>query len=179
MSATTWLFFRVVGIPVGQGNHRQNRYGATYETTKGHAAWRKLVKESAVSAQQAPGADGTHQPWEPMCGPMAVSITFYIRRPRNHYGTGRNSTVLKQNAARLPIKGRHPDLDKAVRAVLDACTDAMCWDDDKQVVSLRVDKCWATDEPGANVIIQNLDQFAYQIHEAIPIETVATVGDRL
>ena len=41
------LSFIANGIPRGQGNHRRNRHGATYETTKGHGLWRGAVIAAA------------------------------------------------------------------------------------------------------------------------------------
>jgi len=85
---------------------------------------------------------------DPIDGPVNIALLFFLRRPRSHYGSGRNSDSVKESAPEYP-KG--PDIDKLCRAVLDSCTDAQVWQDDSQVVSLRADKRFATREEGTGV----------------------------
>ena len=81
----------------------------------------------------------------PYSGDVMVSLVFHIRRPKSHYGTGRNAETLKASA-----KKRHnqkPDIDKLTRAVLDALTGPAIVDD-SQVFDLQVLKKWSgRDEP--------------------------------
>lgn len=87
-----------------------------------------------------------HQKMEtrPWSGPVDVALTFYLTRPKNHYGTGRNAERLKQSAPSFPAV--HPDIDKLTRAVLDALT-GICFEDDRQVVGLVVAKRYSYDIP--------------------------------
>ncbi len=137
------------GTPKGQGNHRRNQYGATYEATKGHGPWRRAV----IAAARAWSGDGA---WEPYAGPVSVLITFQFGRPASHYGTGRNSDSLRPNAAPLPTSGRVGDLDKHVRTILDALTAADVIVDDRLVVHIDASKRWCLtgEKPGATITVR-------------------------
>lgn len=71
--------------------------------------------------------------------PISVAVVFCVVRPKSHFGSGRNSDVLKPSAPAYPAK--RPDVDKWVRAVLDALTGT-AWYDDGQVVELYATKVW-------------------------------------
>lgn len=88
----------------------------------------------------------------PLPGPVAVLIGFRVKRPKNHYRTGRNAHLLKDGAPGYP-DGK-PDIDKLARAVLDALTGVVFWDD-AQVVTLGVSKGYA-DIPGADLEISEM-----------------------
>jgi len=143
----TLLSFDVMGDPVPQGSKR------TVPTKAGPRAvesnrerllpWRDSV---AAAAQVAIAHDetlgGRYTPAElPLvpAGPVALALTFTIRRPLSHYGTGRNARQLRPSAPwYVPIR---PDVDKLVRAVLDALT-GVAYRDDGQVAALRVAKVY-------------------------------------
>ena len=76
----------------------------------------------------------------PVRGPVAVSIEIVMRRPKSHYGTGRNSATLKPSAPEFCIT--KPDADKVLRAVLD-CGTGIWWRDDSQVCHMVVTKRYA------------------------------------
>lgn len=95
--------------------------------------WRAHV--SAVADQHVP-------PMWDHTGPMKVEATFWLPRPKAHY---RANGQLKP-APWWPV-GRVGDLDKFVRALLDALTDAGVWGDDSQVVQLTAEKRY-DDGPG-------------------------------
>lgn len=64
--------------------------------------------------------------------PVMLRVTFVLARPKAHYGTGRNASVLKDSAPAYPT-GK-PDTLKLTRAIEDAITAAGVWHDDAQVV---------------------------------------------
>lgn len=145
--------FTVFGIPGPQGSKKALPHskigagGARYytgkvsmiESSKKVKPWRAAVVEAASAAIS-----------EPLPGGVNVSITFYLPRPRAHYGTGRNSMVLKPSAPLYPTV--KPDVDKLVRATLDALTTAGAYGDDARVVDLHTAKRYADHrEPGAYV----------------------------
>jgi hypothetical protein len=72
-------------------------------------SWRQAVMDAAL------GAMGER---EAMDGPLEVHMTFYLPRPKDHYGTGRNAHVLKPSAPPYPVKP--PDCGKLARATEDA-----------------------------------------------------------
>ncbi len=67
-----------------------------------------------------------------LTGPIKLTLTFVLVRPKSHYGTGRNANKLKPSALVYPTV--MPDLTKVIRAVEDALT-GIIWRDDKQVVA--------------------------------------------
>lgn len=92
-------------------------------------AWRATIVTAAYNAIAA-------QDYTPADGPLRADLTFYFDRPAYHFGTGRNARRLKPDApAYVAVK---PDIDKLVRAVLDALTDAAVLPDDARVVKLDV-----------------------------------------
>jgi Holliday junction resolvase RusA-like endonuclease len=109
------------------------------------AAWMDAV--SAEAARQMAGR-------EPMRGPVYLSIEFVMPRPKGHYGSGKNSGVLKASAPKYHTS--KPDRLKLSRAVEDALT-AIVYADDAQVVAGGVLKCYG-EKPGVRVQVEALDQ---------------------
>ena len=64
-------------------------------------------------------------------GPLEVSMTFFLPRPKSHFGTGRNAGKLKPSAPKYPTV--KPDALKLARGTEDALTGVV-WADDAQVV---------------------------------------------
>lgn len=84
--------------------------------------------------------------------PVSVGVDFLIVRPKSHYGTGRNATVLKASAPERPAS--RPDVDKLARAVLDALKGT-AYADDGQVVELHARKLFG-DQARAEVEVEML-----------------------
>ena len=80
---------------------------------------------------------------ELLLGPVAVTMTFYVARPKGHYGSGRNAGTLKASAPPFPIV--KPDALKLARGTEDAMT-GIVWRDDAQVVDLGVRKRYGLPE---------------------------------
>jgi len=125
----TVLRFSVPGCPVSQGNHRYDpRRHKLYETTKGHAAWRKSVTMVAKNAMQKEGLTM-------LVGPLGASFVFTFPIPGSH---------LRKNGHRRSMypegKITKPDLSKLVRACEDSLTDADVWEDDSQLIRIEAVK---------------------------------------
>lgn len=148
------LEFRVTGIPGAQGSKNVNRYGATYESSKKVKPWRSDVK---AAAEQAIADAGD---WAILTGPTWVIITFNIRRPRAHYGTGRNADVVKATAPRYVTSRSAGDLDKLERSTLDALVAAGVMADDSLVALLAASKLYVDGAPGALIQVRSLDEEA-------------------
>jgi crossover junction endodeoxyribonuclease RusA len=97
-------------------------------------AWRMKVTAHAIDAIQHHTVALDY----PLTGPVGVRIDFVMPRPKGHYGTGKNESALKPSAPKYPAS--MPDLDKLLRAIFDALTDAQVWKDDGQVVWCQVAK---------------------------------------
>ena len=130
----------VPGKPAPQGSKRylgvKGGKGITVEMSKKVAPWRTDVREAVIGAARVAGSGGA---------PLSVRLEFVMPRPA--------STPKR----RTPAAVKRPDLDKLVRAVLDAIGSAGCiWVDDSQVVDLHAIKRIAgIGEPaGCHITIQ-------------------------
>ena len=64
--------------------------------------------------------------------PLLIEATFYVARPKVHYGTGRNAGILKASSPRYPT-GR-PDYSNLVKLIKDALTLSGVLPDDDQII---------------------------------------------
>ena len=85
--------------------------------------------------------------WE---GPLEVRFCFGIMRPKSHYRTGKNSTLLRDSSPKFPSS--KPDALKLARGVEDALTGVI-YSDDAQIVTETILKRWAA-SPGVEVQIK-------------------------
>jgi len=99
-------------------------------TSKNLKAWRDLVMQKAQ--------EHTATRFE---GPVAVTLRFYLERPKS------------APKRRRTYPDRRPDLDKLVRAVLDAITPVVI-KDDSQVVSLTATKDYGV--PGVEIQVDEI-----------------------
>jgi len=65
-----------------------------------------------------------------LSGPVFLDIIFHLKRPKSHYGTGKNSETLKKNAPKFHVS--KPDVDNLVKFVMDSL-NKVTWYDDSQV----------------------------------------------
>ena len=133
------MTFDVIGTPVPQGSVVPNRYGrgVRYCNDKTLKPWRAQIINEMVN----------HRPddWD-QSGAMAISAVFRFNRPKSHFGTGRNSEILKDKAPEFHVV--KCDLDKCIRAVGDSLTESGLCNDDGQVVSWTAAKRYVIgDEP--------------------------------
>lgn len=146
------LQFEVPGIPQPQGSTRSFARGGKVITTSDNPKlrpWRDAVCWHARAALVAAPRAGWTGPFE---GPVTVSAIFYLPRPAGHFGTGRNAGQVRASAP--PFPAGKPDLDKLIRGVLDALSEAGVWRDDAQVVSFGDIGKRYSDRPGACIAIQ-------------------------
>lgn len=120
--------FTAEGTPRAQGSKTQGmtKDGRPYmreSNARLLTPWRKAVR---AAAKQAMGGS------EPRTGPVVCVISFYLLRPKSH-------PVLSQT---WPTAKNVGDVDKMLRAVLDAMTGVV-FVDDSQVVQETSRKLWA------------------------------------
>ena len=77
-------------------------------------------------------------------GGVYLMVTFYMKRPKKHYRTGKYADVLKENVPTYHINT--PDLDNMTKFVMDAC-NGILWKDDKQVCVSSQEKVYTTGWP--------------------------------
>lgn len=124
------LQFFVAGIPAPAGSKKAFalRKGGAFtgrtivtDACKRTKPWQSDVKHVVSSSYTGPVLEG----------PLRVTFTFQLHRPKGHYGSGKNSEMVKASAPEHPCV--MPDVLKLARAVEDALT-GIVWRDDAQIV---------------------------------------------
>jgi len=156
--------FVVVGRPAPQGSKRvipqfkdgrpTGRFNVVESSKERVRTWRDDVKATAMD--QAAGI-------ERLTGALYVEIAFYLPRPKDHYGTGRNKGQVKPSAPRYP--GTQPDLAKLARSTEDALTDAGVWADDALIVREYLTKDYA--DPDAVLAVPGAVITVYEVEEDV------------
>ena len=122
------IYCEVFGTPIPQGSVRVFG-GRVVHANKKLAAWRSAIRNALQAVVRAPYA-----------GPLYAYLVFYLPRPK---------TVKRD---RPHVK---PDLDKLVRACLDAGT-GVAWGDDSQIVEIQATKCYSN-EPKLKLYLKELN----------------------
>jgi Holliday junction resolvase RusA-like endonuclease len=140
------LAFEVPGEPQPQGSAKafKHRHTGRVMVTSDNARLRPWRDAVSWHARQALLGGG------PLAGPVKVRVEFRFARPGGHFGKrGLRPAAPREHVVR-------PDLDKLVRAVLDALSEARIWRDDAQVVETRARKRY-DERPGAVIEIRPVD----------------------
>jgi Holliday junction resolvase RusA-like endonuclease len=88
-----------------------------------------------------------------LIGPVRVMIIFCFLRPKNHYGTGKNASILKASAPKYhTVK---PDTTKLFRSTEDAMV-GIIYRDDSQVMHGPSEKVYVDRDPGAQITIEEI-----------------------
>lgn len=121
----------VPGDPAPQGSKRHVGGGRMIESSKAVGPWRERVALSAHAA-------GVRM----LTGPVCVGLEFVRSRPAS------------TPKSRTPAAVKKPDLDKLVRAILDALT-GIAYADDSQVTEIYASKRLAEigETPGVRLTI--------------------------
>ena len=127
--------FTVIGEPAPQGSKRHVGRGVMVESSTKVKPWRTDV---AIAAQQWRDAHG-HP--DPLDGPLAVRMVFFLRRP---------ASIPK----RVVWPHRKPDVSKLVRSTEDALS-GIIWTDDARIVTLHAEKRYAApgDPTGCRIAV--------------------------
>ncbi len=139
--------FYVPGVPAPGGSKSAfrllNGRIVVTDSCKRNKPWREAV---ALAGRMAMNGRA------PLAGELQVGATFGLRRPKSHFGTGKNVDVLKASAPLWPRE--RPDVLKLMRAAEDALTGVV-WKDDAQIVIENIRKVY-TEEPGLDLTITEL-----------------------
>lgn len=149
------LRMRIAGEPKGQPRPRFDPRRMRAYTTDEALGWKHAVAMGVLESRglrpgDSSGGGGT----EPAEGPLEVRIRFLLPRPQR---------LLKKNSPKGRVRCTcKPDIDNAVKAVLDALTDAGVWRDDTQVAELITGKHYAAmnELPGAEIEVSTLEVLA-------------------
>jgi crossover junction endodeoxyribonuclease RusA len=139
--------FFAAGRPRTKGStrsfaHRTTGRVVTTGANPRTAAWQGVVAHAAHAAGVRPAATAN------------LVIEFRFARPAGHLRTGRHAGAVRTTAPLLPTSRAVGDLDKLLRAVLDALT-GVAYADDSNVVGVVASKRWTTalESEGARVAV--------------------------
>lgn len=85
-------------------------------------------------------ARGVMQGKAPFAGAVHAEFRFFMKRPRNHYRTGKFAHILRDDAPKFHTV--RPDALKLARSTEDACTGVL-WVDDSANVKITSEKVYA------------------------------------
>lgn len=139
------LRFFVPGDPRGQPRARSARAGLrsrVYTPRTACDGWKESVRLEALRAM-AGGAGG------PPFTRAALSVVFRVQRPAGHL---RADGGLRASAP-VHHTGK-PDLDNALKAVMDALTETGVWNDDTAVDRVSAAREWAGDGRPAGAVVE-------------------------
>lgn len=137
----------VPGKPVSWARARVSRAGAFFTPQKQRLY--KLSLSSFFSRRIS----------SPIEGPVVCTIRVQLLRPKS------NKTI-------LPVSRNTSDVDNWAKMILDA-GNGILWNDDSQVVTLEVSKCWVLDQEGEGVLVnvtEVTDQDVVEAQEEITSE---------
>jgi Holliday junction resolvase RusA-like endonuclease len=130
----------VYGKPQPAGSKRafvnpRTKRAIVVDDAKGSRPWKQEVAGAALDVCGG----------EPLLldGALVLEVRFYLRRPKGHYGSGKNARQLRGSAPAFPAV--KPDTTKLLRAVEDALT-GIVWTDDSRIVHQVASKCYGTPE---------------------------------
>ena len=116
----------VLGKPESQARpkfFKRGNFTGTYDPSKG-----KKETFASILQKQAPS--------EPISDPISIEMVFYMPRSKNHYRSGKNARLLKDDAPEYH-SGR-PDLDNLQKFILDSLNNIFFKDD---ALVCRIDAC--------------------------------------
>jgi Holliday junction resolvase RusA-like endonuclease len=137
----------VKGDPVPSQRPRMTRRGKVYPVAK-CVEYQKTV---TLAAQEQGGGVCF-----PEGQPLKMGLVFRMPRPKAHYGTGKNSGVLKATAPTAHTS--KPDVDNLIKGVIDGLAGVV-FHDDRQIARLTVEKRYVDPEhpdTGVAVLIEAL-----------------------
>lgn len=122
------LVFVIPGDPVPWTPTKQNRRtGSRFLPARQEEA---IARNVAFINERLGGDD--HDLVFAQAVPLSLDCTFYVKRNKDHYGTGRNAGLLKDWAPKYPT-GK-PDLSNLKKMIEDCLVLARVLPDDDQVV---------------------------------------------
>lgn len=140
-----YRIFTIYGEPCGKGRPRFARRGkfvSTYTDSK-TVSYENLVKLEYKNQCEDAYFDKDKQ--------LSVIINCYFSRPKN---ITKNKLELYEADIIRPTK--KPDTDNIAKIILDSL-NKVAFDDDKQVVSLQVNKYFAKEGPSVQILIEEVE----------------------
>lgn len=137
--------FTVYGVPQAQKRHRHFSRGKFVKT----------YDPSSVDKNDFLSVAMFNMPDKPIENPINIMINFYFPRPKSHFGTGRNSGKLKDNAPIFHTK--KPDIDNLIKFVLDSLNKRF-WKDDSYIFAVTASKRYGNNNPRTKIEVNEYGQ---------------------
>lgn len=136
------MILTVLGTPAPKGSSRAMIRGGRAVNVPGSSdvGRRKMVSWATAVREVAAELAGDRLVPVFVDVVLDVAIVFRMARPKGHWGKGRRTGTILPSAPPAPMT--KPDIDKLVRATLDAMTGVI-FDDDSRIASLSCVKQWA------------------------------------
>lgn len=135
--------FRVPGTPIPKGSAR------SYVSKRGKLSTVQSNRDKLVPWEAAVAWRAKAAGLRPHVEPCSIALVFTMPRPKGHYGArGMRPSAPQSHTTK-------PDLDKLIRAVLDALT-GIAWMDDSQVLEISASKRYADEgeTTGAEITVK-------------------------
>jgi len=139
----TQIKLTVLGDAKAQMRHRHTSVGKFVRTYDPSAE--KKLTFAGILQQNAPE--------KPIDGPIFLELTFYMRRPKSHYGTGKNSEILKDSAPEWHTS--KPDGDNLEKFVTDSMNRIYYRDD--SLICFVIRKKVYSDQPRTEIVLTTLN----------------------
>ena len=125
---------------IAQKRHRHTKRGMVYDPSS---------KDKKIAIQQIK----EQFTGEPYTDALKIKFVFHIKRPKNHFRTGKYSNELKKTAPVYPI-GRIGDIDNFIKFYLDVMQmDKTVYLDDSQLIEIHAKKEYDDKESYTEIII--------------------------
>lgn len=150
------ISFFAAGIPMGQPRIKaamRSFGGKTFAhvyTPGTSENWKSCIAHAARA----------FVPAAPYPGPVQIDCTFYLPRPKGHYGTGKNAGVLKDSSPMFHLC--KPDIDNALKVIFDTLVYLRFILDDTQICETWSKKLYenADCKPGCQITLIPLENRA-------------------
>ena len=136
------IHLEILGNPKAQARHRhfsRGKFHGTYDPSS-------TEKDTFASIIQR------QAPSEAISDPISLEVVFYMARPKNHYGSGKNSELLKDSAPEY--HSGKPDIDNLTKFVMDSM-NRIFWRDDGLISVLSAKKVYS-ERPRTEINIKTI-----------------------
>ncbi len=137
------------GNPKPQQRHRHFKFG-TYDPCKKDKE--EFLKKALKEYNYSKGFNHL-----PRLNAVNLNIKFYMKRPKNHYRTGKFADLIKERWQSISMT-KKPDIDNLIKFVMDSLSGHNGFFlDDNQIVSIYAEKIYS-DKPRTEILIADEDQ---------------------
>jgi Holliday junction resolvase RusA-like endonuclease len=133
----------VLGEPHAQMRHKTFRKGTF---TGAYDPSADIKKDFLMTVQN-------NAPKEPITDPIMLTVVFYFGRPKNHYRTGKNSEMLRDDCPEWHTSRK--DIDNLQKLIFDAL-NGIFWKDDAQICWVEAQKKYS-ERPRTEITLTTLN----------------------